>query len=155
MKHCHVLTSFFVVLFLTLFLFSCSKDEVEDKTSPSDPTEQKQEDLPAPEESARYYVKYEVSFQTQHINANRVIKFTNENGEQEIKLDERSTIVTWEGTYGPVKKGFMAKLDCSTPSYDYSVSIHARIYICREQEPFVIKAEDTDRFVYLKYTIDF
>ena len=53
-------------LFLTtiLSLTSCSSSE----------------DSEIPQEEARYYVKYEVSFKTQHTNTTKDIKFTTEKG---------------------------------------------------------------------------
>ena len=60
-----------------------------------------------------------------------------------------------EATYGPVSKDFVAQLECSVNNYNYSQTFHARIYICRDKEPFVIKAEDEDKTISLKYAIDF
>lgn len=155
MKHNQVFNPIFIVSFLLITLFSCSNDEKEEKVTPPDPVQQEQTQgtpTQTPEEQARYYVRYEVQFTTQHNNANRVIKYTNEKGEQTIKLEND---FTWEGTYGPVDKGFVAKLSGRCPNYSYSASIHGRIYVCREREPFVIKAEDTSREINLRYAIDF
>ena len=48
-------------------------------------------------------------------------------------------------------KDFVAQLECSVNNYNYSQTFHARIYICRDKEPFVIKAEDEDKTISLKY----
>ena len=127
----------FVILF-SLMAVSCSTDDDENDSS------------------ARYYVKYEVTFNSQHINSNRVIKFATENGIQTMSLTQQSSGVSWEGTYGPVSKNFTASIDCTTDDYQYRSNIHARIYVSREKEPFVIKAEGQDsRTVSLSYKIDF
>lgn len=137
-----------ILLILATFMFSfafvsCSKDS--DKEEPV-----------VIEEPARYYVKYEVTFETAHINPTRVLKFATEKGIQTINLEQKTKTVTWEGTYGPIEKGFKTSLDCSTPNYAYSSVIHGRIYVCREKEPFVIKAEDEgDHSLLLNYSIDF
>lgn len=108
------------------------------------------------DDEARYYVKYEVSFKSQHINSNRVIKFATENGIQTMNLDQQSSAVSWEGTYGPVSKNFTASIECTTDDYMYRSNIHARIYVSRDKEPFVIKAENEDsRSISLSYKIDF
>ena len=126
-----------ITIMSTFIVISCSNDE---------------NDLPT-EEDTRYYVKYEVSFSlpsTIAFKTTHEIKYTNENGELKIAIQGRS--VSWDGTYGPVEKGFVASLGCVSQSY----SIHARIYVCREKEPFVIKAEgEQTNSLSLKYIIDF
>ncbi|MBR6455330.1 MAG: hypothetical protein IKS72_00125, partial [Prevotella sp.] len=74
----------------------------------------KEDDVPEVpvEEPVRYYVKYEVTFNTQHVNAPRHINFTNENGGQTISLTNEAKTVIWDRTYGPVDKNFVASLDC-------------------------------------------
>ena len=129
-------------LFLTtiLSLTSCSSSE----------------DSEIPQEEARYYVKYEVSFKTQHTNTTKDIKFTTEKGIEKISFTEKTKTLSWEGTYGPVNKDFIASISCNVPSYSYSSEIHARIYLSREKEPFVIKAEGTEEYsLGLQTKIDF
>ena len=127
----------FVILF-GLMAVSCSTDDDENDSSP------------------RYYVKYEVTFRSQHINANRIIKFATEDGIQTMSLNQQTSGDSWEGTYGPVSKNFTASIDCTTDDYQYRSNIHARIYVSRDKEPFVIKADGQDsRTVSLSYKIDF
>ena len=57
----------FLLLFSILLYSSCSSDD---------------NDINTPQESTRYYVKYEVSFHTQHINRIRTISYTDEKGRQ-------------------------------------------------------------------------
>ncbi len=147
------INKFYLLLILCLSLSSCSKDDDLPITIPM--TEEGNNDNDK-EEAVRYYVKYEVSFSTQHINASRLIQFTNENGEQSISLTNQIYNVSWEGVYGPIEKSFETSLNCSTPNYEYSSNIHARIYVCREEEPFVIKAEGNGTHsLSLHYKIDF
>lgn len=127
-----------VILSITMFSFyPCSSDN--DELS----------------EETRYYVKYEVEAYTQHINVPKKITFITESGTETIVLNDKNTS-TWEGTYGPVPKGFEAQIICELGrDYNYRREFHARIYVSREKEPFVIKAEDTDTSINLTYKIDF
>lgn len=127
-----------VIMALSFLLCACSSD---DNDAP-----QKEEEK---EEDVRYYVKYEVTAKTQHINPIKTIKFTTEEGSKTIELTGSLTS-EWEATYGPVSKDFVAQLECSVNNYNYSQTFHARIYICRDKEPFVIKAEDEDKTISLK-----
>ena len=103
------------ILVTSLLLFlSCSK-EIEQNL---------------PSEKVNYYVKYEVK----NAKAYTKIRFLTEKGIEETNI----TGITWEGTYVPVDKRFIAFLDIpESPSNE----IHARIYISKEKGPFVIKAE--------------
>ena len=124
-----------VIMALSFLLCACSSD---DNDTPQK-EEEKEEDVRA---------------KTQHINPIKTIKFTTEEGSKTIELTGSLTS-EWEATYGPVSKDFVAQLECSVNNYNYSQTFHARIYICRDKEPFVIKAEDEDKTISLKYAIDF
>jgi hypothetical protein len=107
------------------------------------------------EESARYYVKYEVnsSWGGYGVTATQTIKFITEKGADSHSQNVKSsTSMKWEGTYGPFKKGDNVSLSVTNTV----MNIHGRIYISREKEPFVIKAEDNgSKKLDLKATIDF
>ena len=145
-----------VVILLSSVLLSCSKDDDEQVITPTTNTEQGNNSS-SKEESARYYVKYQVNFETYHMKVDCVIKFATEKGIQTITLNQNTRNPSWEGTYGPVDKHFAASLECSVPNYTYGYSIHAKINVCREKEPFVIKAENesSKKPLSLKYYIDF
>ena len=123
--------------FLLAFI-SCSKDSTPD------------------EESARYYVKYEVTFITQHLTAIRYITFTNEEGFQTIEIKDNEKTITWDQTYGPVDKNFVPSLKCDVVGPYASSIINAKISLSRNGEPFVVKAEGSNaKSVLLRYEIDF
>ncbi|MBQ1973282.1 MAG: hypothetical protein II222_02900 [Paraprevotella sp.] len=127
-----------------LFFISCSKDD-NFEIPPSGYVNQ-----------TRYYVKYEVSFNTQHVNTVKSISFATENGTESIKFTDWTKTKNWEGTYGPVGKDFKASIRCDVENYSYSSVIHARIYLSREKEPFVIKAEGEGEYsLSLQTNIDF
>lgn len=133
-----------ILLVLGLFLFSsCSTDETEP-------------DLSQSVDKSRYYVKYEVTFSTQHVNTVKNVSFTTEKGTEKISFTEWTNTKSWEGTYGPVDKDFKASIDCAVPNYKYESTIHARIYLSRDKEPFVIKAEGSGKYsLSLETKIDF
>ena len=103
-----------VIMALSFLFCNCSSD---DNDNP------KEEDQ---EEDVRYYVKYEVTAKTQHINPIKTIKFTTDEGSKTIELTGSFTS-EWEATYGPVSKDFVAQLECSVNNYNYSQTFHARI----------------------------
>ena len=133
--------SLIIMMVMIMFVSSCTAESELDKE---------------PEESARYYVKYEVTFHTQHTNTIKNIEFITEKGKENISFTEWTYSKSWEGTYGPVDKNFVASIKCSVPDYRYDSEIHARIYLSREKEPFVIKAEGSGEYsLNLQTTIDF
>ena len=104
----------------------------------------------------RYYIRYVVSVTTKDAKIPRVITIMTDKGLQTIQLNSKGQSSTWKGTYGPVKKDFESFVECKVPNYRDHSAIHAQIYVCIEEEPFVIKAEGTgDYALDLKYKIDF
>jgi hypothetical protein len=121
------LVSLFMIM-LGLCLVSCSSD--------------------SDDAGSRYYVKYSVSVRTYPVRIqNTTIKCETPEGEKTIK-----TVDAWEATYGPVSKSFKPKLNCSAK---YG-TLTGRIYISRDKEPFVIKAENSkESNLTLSCNIDF
>ena len=133
---------------------SCSKDD-DDNVVEVVPKEDNNQQTNNQVEEPRYYVKYEVTCTTSKLSVNRTYTFNTETGEQTVKSVNSTKTTTWEGTYGPVKKGFQTSLRCNVET-EYTSSCHGRIYVCREKEPFVIKAEGTgNTSLNLSYKIDF
>lgn len=143
MKKLLILSLIFISAFTLMTLTSCSKDDGDSNFSVED---------------VRYYVKYEVSFQTEFRNTVRHVAYTDEKGRHTLTFSELGKEMEWNGTYGPVDKNFVASLNCSTEGNNIDV-IHARIYVSREKEPFVIKAEGNNaanhKPLSLSYAIDF
>lgn len=97
-----------------------------------------------------YYVKYEYKVVEGYINnahhSNIVIKDVD--GEKKIQAQRN-----WEGTYGPFKKGEKVYMKGSS-NCGYDVS--GKISVCKNSEPFSIKAEQTKlRKIDMSYTIDY
>ena len=133
-----------LLLMSATFVFvSCSKDDNEDVVNNI-------------EEDTRYYVKYEVKITSLHTGVYRTYTFNTENGEQVEKTKNSSRTTAWEGTYGPVKKGFLAKFTCKIDGSELDNTCQARIYVSREKEPFVVKAESSGtNKINISYKIDF
>lgn len=130
-------------IILSISFVSCNKDE------PNKNNPQQTEDT-------RYYVKYEIDMPSKWTNTVKKIKYVSEAGEKTFSTENKS----WEATFGPLKKGDRLYLIIESQNqneYDYVQSYNkARLYVSREKEPFVIKAESEGRCdLSLKYTIDF
>ena len=136
----HNLYYLIVMMIMTMFVSSCTAESELDKEVPA--------------ESARYYVKYEVNAQNGWSSkTTHTITFTSEDGSASIVHEVKGFgSIKWEGTYGPFQKGDKVSLSAKNHQMDY----HGRIYISREKEPFVIKAEGTGaEALNLQATIDF
>lgn len=119
-------------------LLSCTKDDDNDNTTYQD--------------DSRYYIKYEVSSKSvDRRNFDQTYTIKTEKGIETIKKTGSSSY-SWEGTYGPFKKGEEVSLLVSSAYFN-----HAKISASRNQEPFVIKAEKDieNKEISLSYTIDF
>ena len=136
-------------LFISCFLFGCTHNDEplggKDKNNPTQQTE-----------DTRYYVKYEAYMPLGYSYTSRKITFITEKGEQSFSIAEDQ----WEGTYGPLKKGTKLYLQVEKERGGNRTEIvcYARISVCREKEPFVIKAEHREKeasLLYTSYTIDF
>lgn len=149
----YVMKEYGIIIFSLLFyglILSCSKDD--EQTIPEEPKTEDQAQNNNQEEEVRYYVKYEIEIKHDRADDTMSIEFTSEKGKEKVS----GLAENWSGTYGPVKKGFKASLACSISTIGYRKEIHGRIYVCREIEPFVIKAEGRkDGSLGIYYTIDF
>lgn len=133
-----------MIVSATCMLLSCSKDDDNDNVENNSV------------EDTRYYVKYEVKITSLHTGVYRTFTFNTESGEQVLKTTNSSKSTTWEGTYGPVKKGFLTKFTCRIDGSEIDNTCQARIYVSREKEPFVIKAESSGtNKISISYQIDF
>lgn len=114
---------------LTMIMVSCSKDN-DDSTQIND----------------RYYVRYDVTVTTIHIGGTMSLILNTENGMQNFQ----TTSKVFSETFGPVNKGFNTSVSASTSYSDGILS--SSIYVCKGNEPFVLKATGTSS---AEYTIDF
>ena len=136
------------LLIIIFSLFSSCKDTNDEPTNPNY-EEDKKEDV-------RYYVKYEIEMKTRWINTINTITFISDNGVQSFEAEGSKN---WTATYGPISYGTKVYLKINRngdEDYTPGETNQARIYISKNQEPFVIKAEDSgNKDIYLSYTIDF
>ena len=132
--------SLLFLFFLPFVVCGCSSDE---------------EDTKQNVEEHSYYVKYELeAFARSGLGTEKfalTYSFTTDKGIKKETTSE-SASHKWEATYGPFKKGAKVILDVSSAQHN-----HARIYVSRDKEPFVIKAESDVEYspISLQYTIDY
>lgn len=142
-------SKFLFLLMLPLFLLAgCSKED----DNPADDYDDKTEE-------AVYYVRYEVSMPLEYIPSYphpKEVTYIDEEGEQSFETMESS----WSATYGPFRKYTKLYLNVIAGGGVIKVNDwYARLYVSRNNHPFVIKAEDSAEdgasSLSLSYTIDF
>ena len=122
-----------LMIMATLCLVSCSSDG---------------------DDGGRYYVKYTISAATWHLDAKKTIKCNTQDGEKTLYVTDWE----WEATYGPVSKSFKPRIICTLPDGESlrNGQMKGRIYVSRDKEPFVLKAEGSDaKQISLSCNIDF
>lgn len=97
---------------------------------------------------ANYYVKYTAKVDVDGFaSISEVVEsqytFMTDTGQETVNLNRRTS---WSGTYGPVKKGFVASLSGSAVVKNASVApMTLSIYVCRGDEPFALKAQQVSK----------
>lgn len=127
----------FAVIFFISFFSSCSSNN---------------DDLIIEDEN-NYYVKYEFKV-SYGWNRNYVceVNYMTDHGEESFKkvgVDNTNSGVSWEATYGPFRKNDKVYLKINT---GWNSGLMSRISVSKNNEPFVIKAEN--KFT-LTYIIDY
>ena len=108
-------------------------------------------------EEQNYYVKYEVTIYPTNYVVLSTINVAIETGTQSFDIDPNG----FSETFGPVKKGFTASIDAYLASQANNKEFAIRIYTCKGNEPFVLKAynystEDSRNTpLTARYTIDY
>ncbi|MCE4122109.1 hypothetical protein NND09_07890 [Prevotella copri] len=118
-----------LMLLCTMCLMSCSKD--------SDGN-----DIPEiPQEEDRYYVKYEMDIHPWNTQAVWSTTISCQGDKGPVTLKTKDT--KWEATYGPIKKNsrLYLKINCDL-SFSSRSDSYVRIWVSKNKEPFVLKAED-------------
>lgn len=104
--------------------------------------------------SADYYVKYEYNLSSSASYGNKYINKTiSVNTESGIK-DFTTSSNSFSETFGPVKKGFNAAITVKYESASDGTT-NLRIYVCRGEEPFALKATNKAYSNTASYTIDY
>ncbi len=139
-----------LILIISFAFFSCSKDDEEDIINGNSQNKTEQSD-------ARYYVRYEVYMPLGYSGqtTSKTITYVSEKGKVHFTTSEDS----WEGTFGPIKKGTNVSLmsEATSGGIRNNVEYYIRLSVSRNQEPFVVKGEQRENksVLYTSYTIDF
>lgn len=150
-----------LIIFSLIMLASCGDDGDEPDNPQENATENTTEDssetnTESDTEKVRYYVKYEVEMKTRWQNTINSIMYVSDKGAQKLEVEGTTN---WTATYGPLNYGAAVSLKIhreNTKDYEYGGYNHARIYVSRNQEPFVVKAESSGaNDLSLSYKIDF
>lgn len=133
----HLLFSIGIFLFLVLTTISCSRDE---------------------NDSAEYYVKYEVNSTTIYSGGTLNVSVNDVNDKKTNFVINTRT--PWEIIVGPVQKGFISSVSVSEITGNYGrLTIQTKISVSKNNGPFAIKNNDdstTPRTqVQTNYKIDF
>lgn len=108
------------------------------------------------EDSAEYYVKYEVSSSTIYYGGKLNVTITNEENLNTLIIVNTKT--DWEVVIGPVKKGFIANLNVEGSGDNY-LKLYAQISASKNNGPFALKvadgSDDPRNSCQLSYKIDF
>lgn len=95
-----------------------------------------------------YYVKYTAIVDVDgYASISEVVEaqytFMTDTGQETVNLNRRTS---WSGTYGPVKKGFVANLSGTAVVKNANVApMTLSIYVCRGDEPFAMKAQQVSK----------
>ena len=131
-----------LLIVLPLCTIACSKSPI---SSESD----------TPEKPSEYYVKYA----SDGLNGNGIyaynVSYTDEKGEE--RSFSNMTADSFERTIGPVSKGFKASFRIWVANTNDTMTRAARIEVKKDNNPFVVKAEQSNRGyggVSVSYTIE-
>ena len=92
-----------------------------------------------------YYVRYDVTLTSVYIGT-MTVEVNTEKGVQSFQTSSK----TFSETFGPVNKGFNASISASHDLY-YG-TLNTSIYVCKGEDPFVLKATGSSS---AEYVIDF
>lgn len=87
-------------------------------------------------ESTDYYVKYEIIIQPTNYITSSKIKISTEKGIRNFNMVSSN----FSEIFGPVEKGFTASINAYLASQAIDKEFTIRIYVCRGNEPFALKA---------------
>ncbi len=130
----YFLKHLFAISFVLMLFVSCGKDENDEPKNPDVDSGDKIE----------YYVKYEFQVSipsSQKIDIRATVR--TEKGKQELIVPR-----TWEGIFGPFNELTTLSISVGTVMGNYNpnmTSSRGRISICRGNQPFILKADESFR----------
>ena len=153
------IVTLFVIATIPLLLFcSCTKEQ-KDNDGIENPNYGKNTGYNENDNSDKgnsektFYVKYEmnVSYSRNDKAYKLLLKYISESGEKTLNKDlTRKKKFSWDGTFGPFKKGQQVKLDCNTDIGQYPSNLYrgvgdyyGRILVKEGDGEYVVKDEKT------------
>lgn len=158
MRKIKLLTLMLIASLACVCFVACGDNKEDEPEIPNQTETPAQKEEVEEKEEVRYYVKYEVYMPLGYggQTTSRQITYVSEKGTNQITIGEKS----WEGTFGPLKKG--AKLSLKATAISGGIWIdtdyYVKISVSRDKEPFVLKAEDRkieSGILEASYTINF
>lgn len=128
-----------IELFLYLMILLCSAC-----SSFDNPVEQEKED--------RYFFRYEVTCVSDSAKSIKKLYVITDKGNIITQMPEGKN-TEWDATYGPVTKKCYIGLSCNDENEKINTNFHVKILVKRNDEPFVLKKEDSGSDVTLMYII--
>ncbi|MCP2042071.1 hypothetical protein [Pontibacter sp. HSC-36F09] len=138
--------TFLTILFISLSLFSCEKEEINSKT-----------------DSDKYYVKYVVESSTGYPQG--LLNFVITTGNQQSKNYVIAARSPWEHIIGPVNKEFNSTIfvtkggPSNTRYWDTILKLQVQIFVSKNGSPYVLKKSNNSVIlrdsVQLDFTIDY
>lgn len=129
-----------IELFLYLMILLCSAC-----SSFDNPVEQEKED--------RYFFRYEVTCVSDSAKSIKKLYVITDKGNIITQMPEGKN-TEWDATYGPVTKKCYIGLSCNDENEKINTNFHVKILVKRNDEPFVLKKEDSGSDVTLMYIIN-
>lgn len=86
---------------------------------------------------ARYYIRYEAKFNPVTSRASNHVSVATADGMITFGIGSSSA---FSDVFGPFKPGFTAKIDQTVKELAFSSTDGVKIYVCRDNEPFVLAA---------------
>lgn len=115
-------------------------------SSSDNPVDQEQEE-------DKYFFRYEVTCVSDSAQSIKKLYVITDNGNIITQMPEGKK-TEWNATYGPVSKKCYIGLSCNDEDEKINTKFHVRILVKKNDEPFVLKKEDSGSDVTLMYIIN-
>ncbi len=105
------------------------------------------------QEKDKYFFRYEVTCVSDSAKSIKKLYVITDRGNIIAQMPEGKN-TEWDATYGPVTKKCYIGLSCNDEDEKVNTNFHVRILVKKNDEPFVLKKEDSGSDVTLMYIIN-